>query len=75
MNRNYLKGTDGDKMNAILASCGFNLRKFLRALLWLVFKELERLKRLLWPFESAGLTYDVQVGGLRNNLQLRLSTP
>jgi hypothetical protein len=27
MDRNYLKGTDGDTMNAILAVCGFNLRK------------------------------------------------
>ncbi|MGE4578977.1 MAG: hypothetical protein AB7F21_05515, partial [Desulfuromonadales bacterium] len=41
------KGTDGDKMNAILAACGFNLRKLLRAFLWLVFKELERLKSVL----------------------------
>lgn len=47
MDRNYLKGTDSDKMNAILAACGFNLRKLLRAFLWLVFKELERLKSLL----------------------------
>ncbi len=31
MDRNYLKGTEGDKMNAILAACGFNLRKLLRA--------------------------------------------
>lgn len=50
MDRNYLKGTDGDKMNAILAACGFNLRKLLRAILWLLFKELERLKSLLMPF-------------------------
>ena len=50
MDRNYLKGTDGDKMNAILAACGFNLRKLLRAILWLLFKELERLKLLLLPF-------------------------
>jgi IS5 family transposase len=53
MDRNYLKGTDGDKMNAILAACGFNFRKLLRAILWLLFKELERLKTLLllftWP--------------------------
>jgi IS5 family transposase len=47
MERNYLKGTDGDKINAILAACGFNLRKLLRALLWLVFKELDRFKSLL----------------------------
>jgi IS5 family transposase len=44
MDRNYLKGTDGDKMNAILAACGFNLRKLLRAFIWLLFKELERLR-------------------------------
>ena len=50
MDRNYLKGTDGDKMNAILAACGFNLRKLLRAILWFLFKELERLKVLLRPF-------------------------
>ena len=55
MDRNYLKGTEGDKMNAILAACGFNLRKLLRALLWLIFKELVRLKRLLLPLELARL--------------------
>lgn len=49
MERNYLKGTDGDKMNAILAACGFNLRKLLRAFIWLLFKELERLRSLLLP--------------------------
>ena len=49
MDRNYLKGADGDKMNAILAACGFNLRKLLRAFFWLLFKELERLKSLLLP--------------------------
>jgi IS5 family transposase len=37
MDRNYLQGEDGDKINAILAGCGFNIRKLLRAiLLWLV---------------------------------------
>jgi len=51
MDRNYLKGADGDKMNAILAACGFNLRKLLRAFFWLLFKELERLKSLLVPSE------------------------
>jgi len=50
MDRNYLKGTDGDRTNAILAACGFNLRKLLRALLWLLFKELERLKSDMMPF-------------------------
>ncbi len=51
MDRNYLKGSDGDKINAILAACGFNLRKLLRAFFWLIFKELERLKLLLQPFK------------------------
>ena len=50
MDRNYLKGTDGDTMNAILAACGFNLRKLLRAFFWLIVKELERLKKGLQPF-------------------------
>ena len=53
MDRNYLKGTDGDKMNVILAACGFNLRKLLRAILWLIFKELKRLKMVLKPFGFA----------------------
>jgi len=44
MDRNYLKGTEGDKMNAILAACGFNLRKLLRAFIWLIFKELKSFK-------------------------------
>ena len=54
MDRNYLKGTDGDRMNAILAACGFNFRKLLRAFFWLIFKELERLKILFRPLK----TYD-----------------
>ena len=49
MDRNYLKGTDGDKMNAILAACGFNLQKLLRAFFCLIFKELFGLKSSLRP--------------------------
>ena len=75
MDRNYLKGTEGDKMNAILAACGFNLRKLLRAIFWLIFKELDRLKMLLAPFkifverlsrrfESLTLDSAFQVSGL-----------
>ena len=51
MDRNHLKGTDGDKMNAILAACGFNLRKLLRALFWLFFIERKRFKLVLKPFK------------------------
>lgn len=49
MDRNYPRGADGDKLNAILAACSFNLRKLLRAILWLVFKELERLRTMIMP--------------------------
>jgi IS5 family transposase len=31
LERNYLHGEEGDRMNALLAGCGFNLRKLLRA--------------------------------------------
>jgi len=31
MNRNYLKGTNGDRINAYLSGCGANLRKLLAA--------------------------------------------
>jgi len=31
MERNHLQGKDGDRMNAILCGCGFNMRKLLRA--------------------------------------------
>ncbi len=40
MNRNYLKGVAGDMINALLAACGFNIRKLLRVFFWLLFKEL-----------------------------------
>ena len=29
MSRNYLKGTQGDEINAVLCACGFNMRKLL----------------------------------------------
>jgi IS5 family transposase len=31
LDRNYLKGREGDRINAMLSGCGFNLRKLLRA--------------------------------------------
>ena len=48
MDRNYLKGEDGDKINALLAGCGFNLRKLLRALPLWRFKEPMGLLETLW---------------------------
>ncbi|MBL0320050.1 MAG: IS5 family transposase [Alphaproteobacteria bacterium] len=35
--RNFLKGIMGDKMNAIAMAVGFNLRKILKVILWLIF--------------------------------------
>ena len=32
MGRNYLKGTEGDKLNAIFAAAGYHIRKLLRAI-------------------------------------------
>lgn len=34
LNRNRLKGKEGDRANVILAACGWNLRKLLQVLLW-----------------------------------------
>jgi transposase, IS5 family len=52
MDRNHLKGEDGDRMNAILAGCGFNLRKLMRSFLafvfsWLFGHRFEREEELL----------------------------
>ncbi len=43
LERNHLKGKDGDRMNAILAGCGFNLRKLLGAFFLPIFYRLCRL--------------------------------
>lgn len=37
MERNHLKGIDGDRINALLAGCGFNIRKLLRELFGFIF--------------------------------------
>lgn len=70
MDRNYLKGTDGDKMNAILAACGFNLRKLLRAFFWLLFKDRGRLKLPLIGLEfilaALGQQFRVSGPGLKS---------
>ncbi len=34
LGRNYLLGREGDKINAILSGCGYNIRKLLKALLF-----------------------------------------
>ena len=37
LSRNYLKGETGDRFNALLAGCGWNLRKLLQILFCLIF--------------------------------------
>ena len=34
MQRNFLQGEKGDKINALLSGCGFNMRKLLKVFLW-----------------------------------------
>jgi transposase, IS5 family len=36
LGRNHLKGKEGDRSNAILAGCGFNMRKLIRAFFLLI---------------------------------------
>lgn len=40
MERNHLQGKDGDRINAMLAGCGFNMRKLIKAFLSLIFRRL-----------------------------------
>ena len=42
LGRNYLHGIDGDKINAILSGCGYNMRKLLKALLFCIFFHRQR---------------------------------
>ncbi len=36
LGRNYLKGAEGDRMNAVLSGCGYNMRKLVTRLLFLL---------------------------------------
>jgi len=36
LGRNYLKGAEGDRINAILSGCGYNMRKLVARLLFLL---------------------------------------
>ena len=42
MGRNHLRHVEGDKMNALLAACGYNLRKLLKLLLFFLFRERDK---------------------------------
>ena len=63
MKRNYLKGTEGDKLNAIFAGAGYNLRKLLKAFCHALAELLLRLEKRLtfnkniqpkWNIATAG---------------------
>ena len=41
MDRNHLKGKEGDRINAILSGCGYNMRKLLRAFFLFILKWLD----------------------------------
>lgn len=52
LERNHLQGRDGDRMNAILSGCGFNLRKLLRAFFlpffrWLFWRKIAHSNELI----------------------------
>ena len=51
MSRNYLKGRDGDQINAVLRACGYNLRK-LRAVFFLPEKIWRLVQRLAVKYLS-----------------------
>ena len=52
MGRNYLKGRDGDRINAVLAAAGYNFSLLLR---WLA-RLLRALFRALFPAPPAAQT-------------------
>lgn len=52
LNRNYLTGPEGDRINALLSAAGYNLRKLLR---WVVIAPIFR----LWHWLTAKLAADI----------------
>lgn len=49
LGRNWLKGAEGDRMNAILSGCGHNIRKLLLWLLFLLFFAWATVRKLVQP--------------------------
>lgn len=50
LDRNYLKGVEGDKMNAILSACGFNIRKLLRRIIFWILRVAG-----IWPLSAENI--------------------
>lgn len=61
MDRNYLSGEEGDRINAILAACGFNIRKVLRAFFVMPFFILEKILRRLQNIAGYGVWHSGQL--------------
>jgi len=60
MDRNHLKGIEGDRINALLAGCGFNIRKLLRELFAFIFRLLawaHSMKKHLMPRSRAKASF------------------
>jgi transposase, IS5 family len=59
LDRNYLKGVEGDKINAILCGCGYNIRKLLRAFVFSFFERplfsIFSLVKFRLSFKSTGI--------------------
>ena len=64
MNRNYLTGQIGDKINAVLAAAGYNFRKLLR---WLVFAP------IFWLVGWLKTMLAVEIGRRRAPLRIALA--
>ena len=64
MNRNYLTGREGDKINALLSAAGYNLRKLLR---WVVFAP------IFWLWWLLGAKLNVEIGLRRPPLRIMLA--
>jgi len=43
LDRNYLKGIEGDRVNTILSACGFNIRKLLRKIIFWLLQNVQKL--------------------------------
>jgi len=57
MDRNHLKGMAGDRMNALLAGCGFNVRKLLRELFARILALSNAVQPLRWRRRESGLPH------------------
>jgi transposase, IS5 family len=64
MNRNYLTGRLGDKINAVLSAAGYNLRKLLR---WLVFAQ------MFWLGWLTTVRLSVEIGPRHAPLRITLA--